>query len=265
MGFQYAGSLTGTAPIVRKFQSGENMYVGQLVMSGVTGGLGAHVQILDAPTLLKEDVLNPIGMVTGIVDGSRAWTAAVSGTAQYGEGTTYTATKSVIADTGVSEVEVTYILPMNTLIRAPIYNTVWGTALTECVCTTAHAGTVISHTGNAVTDMMEDHTTIYCRSGANRGHYRVVTGTTTTAQTVTQSFPYTTALGDVFVVCAGVLGNSYMDIGTGCDCIDGDNALAASIQVFYHEINLEESGKEYAVFSLLNFGHGHGTYDAIST
>ena len=265
MGFQYAGSLTGTAPIVRKFQAGEDMYVGQLVMSNVTAGTGAHVQVLDAPTLSKEDVLKPWGIVTGIVDGSRTYKASVSGTAGYGDYTTYTATKATIADTGVAEVEVTYILPMNTLVRAPIYNTVWGTALTECVVTTAHAGTVITHAGDAVTDMLDDHITIYCRSGANRGHYRVVTGGTTTAQTVTQSFPYSTVAGDVFVVCAGVLGNSYMDICTHCDAIDGDNALAPNLEVFYHEINLEEAGKEYAIFSLLNFGHGHGTYDAIST
>ena len=41
--------------------------------------------------------------------------------------------------------------------------------------------------------------------------------------------------------------------------------MAHGLEVYYHEINLEESGKEYAIFALRNWGHGHGTYDAIST
>ena len=268
MGFNYAGSMGGAgAPLVRKFLTGEDMYVGQLIMSAKTGGVGGHVQIADAPTLLDEDVLNPWGFVSGIVDGSRAYTASVSGTAQYGDKTTYTTTQSVVADTGASEVEVTYILPMNTIIRAPIYNAAWGTALTEQVVTSANSGGVtITATGDAITDMMDDHCTAYCRSGANRGHYRVVnTTTSTTASTVTVPFPYGIVVGDVFVISAGVLGNSFLDFPASADCIDGNNALAAAIEVFYHTINLEESGKEYAEFSLLNFGHGHGTYDAIST
>jgi len=131
MGFNYAGNLGGAgAPVVRNFHTSEDCYAGQLIQSGKTAGAGGHIQIADAPTLAKEDVLNPWGFISGIVDGSRTYVASSSGTAQYGDRTTYTTTQADIASTtkGVSEVEVTYMLPMVTLVRAPIFNAAWGTA-----------------------------------------------------------------------------------------------------------------------------------------
>ena len=248
MGFSYAGNLLGVgSPIVRKFLTGESMYVGQPVKSG--GSTGA-VALADIAVDLREDTSNFFGICTGIVDGSRAWTKAVSGTAQYGEGTTYSTTQSVIADTGPSEVEVTLVIPGLTLVRAPIYNTTWGSALYEIVNTTESiAGTtVISPVATA--DIGDALGSIYCRSGANRGIYRNIATVTTTTTVVTVPFPYTIAVGDVFVQASCMLGFGGMDLTTAFDAIDGNNVMDDYYSVYYHEVNLEESGKEYAVFSI---------------
>jgi len=268
MGFSYAGNLGGAgAPVVRRFLTSETCYVGQLVMPGITAGTGGHIQIADPPTLLKEDVLNPFGFISGIVDASRTYVAAVSGTANYGDRTTYTTTQATVKANGPSEVEVTLIIPGITLVRAPIYNAAYGTALTVQTNTSASSGGVtITDASNLVTDIEDDYATAYCRTGANRGIYRIVTtSTSTSVNTVTVPFPNAIAVGDTFVISSGVLGYGILDFPASADCIDGNNSMAHGLEVYYHDINLEESGKEYAIFTLLNWGHGHGTYDAIST
>lgn len=258
MGFQFAGSLTGAAPVVRRLQVGVTMYTGNLVISGIAGGLGGHVELATVASETFENDQPIIGMVSAIADESRTYVAGVSGTAGYGDRTTYTDTKATVAAnlgtklTGGGEVDVTLIIPGDTLIKAPIYDTVWGTALTELTVTTGNAnGITVTHANDTITDIADDYSTIYCRSGANRGHYRVNTTGGANANVATIPFPYTIVAGDVFVVASCVLGLGGFDITTACDAIDGDNDLNAFYTVYYHEINLEESGKEYAVFSLV--------------
>lgn len=258
MGFTYAGNLGGAgAPVKRRFQIGETCYVGQLVGSGMLGGAGGHVQILDAASEAFEDDVAVIGAISGVADASRTYVASSSGTAQYGDRSTYTTTQATVAAnlgaklSGGGEVEVTLALPMVTLFKAPIYNAAWGTALTVQTATSASSGgTVIADTGNAITDMADDFVTAYCRTGANKGQYRIVTTTTsTTSSTVTVPFPYGIAVGDTFVLASCVLGYGGLDFPSSADCIDGNNDMNAYYSVYYHDINLEESGKEYAVFS----------------
>lgn len=259
MGFQYAGTLGGAgAPIVRRLQIGATMYNGNFVLSGRAGGLGGHVQLATVASETFEDDQPLLGFVTAVADESRTFIPATSGTAGYGDRSTYTATKATIAAnlgtglTGGGEVDVTLAIPMQTLIRAPIYDTVWGTALTELTVTTGNAdGITVTHANDTITDIADDLSTIYCRSGANRGHYRVNTTGGANANVATIPFPYTIVAGDVFVVASCVLGLGGMDFTTAIDAIDGDNDLNAYYSVYYHEINLEESGKEYAIFSLM--------------
>ncbi len=92
-----------------------------------------------------------------------------------------------------------------------------------------------------------------CRSGANRGIYRNITDISTVTTTVTVPFPYGIAAGDVFVQAAVTLGYGGFDPCTAADAIDGDNDMADYYSVYYHDINLEESGKEYATFALWGF------------
>lgn len=252
MGFEYGGSLVGGAPVVRLMQNGETVYTGQLLQSGLVGGAGGSVQIADVASEASENDQPIVGIATGchlIND------AGYSGVTGYGDTCTYDTTVAAqLANdpVGPSLVEVTRTIPDITLIRGPIYNAAYGTALTEMVITTAHAaGTTITHANDAITDIADDLSIIYCRSGASRGHYRVnTTSTSTTAQAVTIAFPYGTAVGDVFVCASCVFGLGGLDFPATANCIDGNNDMNAYYWVWYHDVNLEESGKEFAIFTI---------------
>jgi hypothetical protein len=257
MSFSYAGNLIGEgSPVVRKFLTGETMYEGQLLKSARVGGIGGHVNPADTAIEAREDTSQILGICSGIVDGSSGYVTPVSGTAKYGQRTVYSSTMADITSRGPSEVEVTLIIPGITLVKADIFDVVWGTALTELTVTTTTAGGAsIAHSGNTIAGIVDDFSTIYCRSGANRGHYRVVTSAGANTNVVTVPFPYTITAGDVFVQATCVLGLGGMQVTTGIDAIDGDAVLDATTgtgyyTVFYHEINLEETGQEYAVFSM---------------
>jgi hypothetical protein len=248
MGFNYAGNLGGAgAPVIRRFQTNESVYVGCMLQSIGAAGV---VELLDVPSTLNTTATNILGFVTGIVDDSRAYVAAVSGTAGYGDMTTYTATQSVVKSTGISEVEVCLAIPGVTLIRAPIFNGVWGTALTVLSNTTADSGgtDIVDLVGTA--DIGNVLGTIYCRSGANRGMSRTIATISTVTTTVTVPFPNTIAVGDTFVQVSMMPGFSQMMSSAAADCLDGNLTGADGHTIYCHELNLEESGKEYAIFSL---------------
>jgi len=253
MPFEVVGSLANSAPIIRHYQIGETCYEGQLVMGPRVGGAGGNIQIADAASEADENDQPIMGVITGVVDDSRAYSSTY-----YGNGSTYSTTQSVIAATGCPTVEVTLTIPWITLIRGPIFNAAYGTALTEQTVTTASSGGVtITAANDAITDIADDFAVAYCRKGANRGLYRVVTtSTSTTVNTVTVPFPNAISIGDVYVIASCVPGIGGLDIPSTANCIDGNNDMNAYYTVYYHEINLEESGKEYAVFSLLPNGTG---------
>jgi hypothetical protein len=248
MAFSYAGNLGGAgAPVIRRFHTNESMYVGCFVQSV---GAGGQVALLGAATDLNMTSTTPLGFVTGIVDESRAYIGQVSGTAGYGDMTTYSATKTVVKSTGISEVEVCLAIPGVTLMRAPIFNGVWGTALTVLSNTTeSTAGTtVVDLVGTA--DIGNVLGIIYCRTGANRGHYRTIATVSTVTTVVTVPFPHTIAVGDTFVQVCMLPGFHNMMSSAASDCLDGNLTGSDGHSVYFHEINLEEAGQEYAVFCL---------------
>lgn len=259
MGFSYAGSLGGAgAPVIRRFQVGTHMYNGTFAVSNMLSGTGGHVELAVVAAESFEDDSPLIGFVTAVADEGRTTVAAASGTAGKGDYCTYTVTVATIAanqGTGLSgggEVDVCLALPMDTLIKGPIYDETWGTALPELTVTTGNADAVtITHASDATGCTDDDFATAYCRSGANKGHYRVVTTAGANETVVTVPFPYAIAADDVFVVANCVLGYGGLQFTTAIDGINGDYAgSTAHYSVYYHEINLEESGKEYAVFAL---------------
>lgn len=247
MAFEYAGSLSGAPPIVVTLDIAETCYEGQLLQSGIRGGLGGHVQILDAAGEAFENDIIPLGLVTGVVDASRSYNSTY-----HGNSSTYTTTQATILANGApGRVQVTLIRPFDTLLKGPICYTAYGTAPTVLTNTLASSGgTTLTH-ATTVTDTADDLCTLYMRSGENKGLYRVITTCNTTSQVVTVPFPKAIAVGDTGVKVACALGFGALNIIATADCIDGDNALSSHWGVYYHEINCEEAGKEYAIFSFL--------------
>ena len=217
-------------------------------MSGTVGDVGGHVQIADAASEANENDQPIMGWVIDVQDESRTYNSTY-----YGNSSTYTTTQSVIKTNGApGTVRMGIIMPFITIVRAPIFNAAYGTALTECVVTSANAaGTTITHANDTVTDI--DSTigygaTAYCRSGANRGLYRLITTAGTNENVVSIPFPNTIAVGDKFIICSFALGYAALDIPSTANCIDGNNNLDHYYNVFCTKLDLSESGREYAEF-----------------
>jgi hypothetical protein len=249
MAFQYAGDLNGARPVVRRFVIGADCYQGQLAAADISLSTGGAVVACPvAASALPDATSHIIGIITGVVQ-SPTYTASYYN----GDKATYTTTQATIAALDPptpQEVEVTLITP-TTLIKAPIWQATPGVALTELASTTAvSAGTTVVTSGFTATE--DSYSTIYCRSGVNAGQYRKITadgGTTT--QTVTIPFQGT-AIGDKFVVCNVVRGYAHVDwVATYLNGIDGGAAVGTyAYYVYVHELNLKESGKEYAIFTI---------------
>jgi len=249
MAFKYAGDLNGARPVVRRFVIGADCYQGQLAAAdiGLTTG-GEVVACPVAASALPDATSHIVGIITGVIQ-SPTYTASYYN----GDKATYTTTQATIAALEPAQpqmVEVTLITP-TTLIKAPIWQGTPGTALTELASTTAvSAGTTVVTSGFTATE--DSYSTIYCRSGANRGQYRKITADSgTTTQTVTIPFQ-ATSIGDKFVVCNVVKGYAHVDwLGTYLNGIDGGAAVGTyAYYVYVHELNLEEAGKEYAIFTI---------------
>jgi hypothetical protein len=259
MAFEYAGTLGGAgAPVVRRFAIGTDLYVGNFVTPDQgTTGLGGQVRLAELASEAFEDDQPLFGFVSAIADKSRVYVPPATGYA-YGDRSTRTATKTTILanqtphQSGGGEVDVTLALPMRTLIRAPLFDATFGTKMPTIVNQTADTGGTTVVAASTVLDIADNFGTIYCRSGQNRGQYRVIYTVDTASYTVKIPFPYTIAVDDVYVAASCSLGLGGMDFTTGIDAIDGDNDMNYYYNVYYHEINLEEAGREYAIFSLWN-------------
>ena len=82
MGFSYAGSISGAAPIIEKIMIGETCYVGQILMQS---GMTAELTVQDVANEAHENDLWVYGLVTGVYD----TTPSFSGTTGYGDTATY--------------------------------------------------------------------------------------------------------------------------------------------------------------------------------
>lgn len=248
-GFEYAGSLANSAPIKMVLPVSETMYVGQFAQwdygNGAVGTSGG-VQILDAAGEAHEDDEPVAGVVTGVYSADRTYDSTY-----YGDKCTYSVDQAVVKATGFPQVEVILAIPHVTLFKGPIADGTFGTAMVVQTVTSANSGGItITAVNDAITDIADGFATAYCRSGANRGQSRIVsTSTSTTVNTVTVPFKYGIVVGDTFVIASCKLGMAGMQIPATANCIDGNYAMGSYYDVIYHEVNLEEAGKEYAVFS----------------
>ena len=253
MGFEFNGSMSGAAPVTRVWQIGETCYTGQLLM-------GSHADVdcygcsdvLDVAGEANEDNHSVIGMVSGVhTINDAGW----SGTTGYGDTATRRDSKATqVANDPIGQtlIEMTVVVPNDTLIKGPLYNAAYGTAITELVVTTANgAGTTVTHAGYTAIDYADDYGVVYCRSGANKGHYRTMVTPGAAAQITHVCFPYGTTVGDVFVSAGGVPGITALQTGGTANYINAGDTLSNHFDVWLHTQNLEESGKEFYVFAFL--------------
>jgi len=143
------------------------------------------------------------------------------------------------------KVQVATITPW-TPIRIPIYNSTINTAI-SLLTSTAVSGTNVSATVNT-TDFtpVANLCTIHCRTGANSGIQRQMTGTSQTALTWDKAFPRTMVIGDTFVAVPCRIGPSYIQLDAEGIFMDGSAGLVTHYYVFHvEEMHLQVAGDEW--------------------
>jgi len=244
-------------------------YVGQLV--AVTAAAVAYVDGALAPlpvpagsSNLTDDTV-VTGVVVGTNDANPTFVTVGNQSLQYIDGVTTQAAQLARKTAGYFGAEGMYIKgdpqPMvevacigpDTVIRGDIYNGALGTV---CATVTDQDGTdATGYTTAGLTDAApftpaDSLHTYYCRTGTNAGLYRVGNGTSTTQPDVTIAFPTNVAQGDEFVPVPLKQGWSmpYID-GPGLFIDQSTDAVTNSYEINVIELNLMESGKEYAEFT----------------
>ena len=194
MGFEVVGASNQMETVWAPITKGDTVYVGQIVKCNnegvqplaVASGVGDEANHMVAVGSIADGTGNNVPF--GIVLGTNARTPSFD-TTQKAEQMVELVTTSATSDTyfGVegplsvpkdSMVEVAVIYP-HTRIRGPIAQAALGTALTVGTIST---GCTVTATSSAVgcTPVLS-LATVYFRTGAVAGQYRVLDGTSTTA------------------------------------------------------------------------------------
>lgn len=241
---RWAGDLNGAAsPTIKEYQVAGDCYVGQIMRWDVNAG--GIVEPCAVAAAGPDTTSYIAGIVAGVVT-SPSYNATYRG-----DKATYDASMAnqlLNSPVGPAKIKLELVTP-STLIRAPIVKDTIGTAPATITVTTAQALGLVVSTTTTIDTSVSQYSTVYCRSGANKGQYRKVTTGGTTDQTVLLAFTYATVVGDVFVVANIVEGAARIDLDTQFQGIDSSPALTNYYSVTVHELNLEVAGEEYAVFS----------------
>lgn len=255
MAFQYMGEITGGLAPVFDCQVAANCYQGQMLIWDFA--VSADVK----PIIAASDDPSDVTMVAGICLGSARRTNP--GTSLYnatykGDLITYDVTQATLAvndPVGAAIAQVQLLTP-NSLIRAPIVKDTVGTA-PECKACTTGSSDGLTFVIPTIDTSVSMYSTAYCRTGANRGEYRVITTGAVATQTVVVPFTNDIAIGDTFCVANVRRGLSRIDFDTQFQGIDSSAALTNYYVVIVHEINLEVAGQEYCTF---RFSPQHFSY-----
>lgn len=149
-------------------------------------------------------------------------------------------------------VEVDIISP-GTILRAPIRNAAIGTAITVLTSTAGNANGLTVTTGACDFTPVANLCTIYARTGANAGTYRITDDTSTTvAAWDVQMLNTTATVGEKYVrVPLRHHGVSYAIIGDGtvASFIDASASPATNYDIIHVvRLDLSEAGNEYVEF-----------------
>lgn len=248
MAFSWAGDLTGAKPIRRYFPIGATVYQGQLLGYDTSGATnGGYVVPVAAAAAGPDTTTFVMGICSGIVQTAKTYNSTYKG-----DTLAYTTTQATLAGYDPKDAvmaEVILVTP-TTLIKGPVVKDTIGTAPVVVTNSTASSGGTTVTFGATLDTTVDGYSTMYCRSGANRGLYRKVTTVGTTSSVAVVPFPVAIAINDTFVIANVVLGQAHIDWDTQFQGIDSTPALSNYFKAYVHELNLEEAGKEYAVFTL---------------
>lgn len=247
------------APIV----DSDTCYVGQLVdCQGAEGvaPLGAAAGAADTTAQVV-----PFGVVVGTNNKTPSFDSTYKAdkiveATPHGTTTEFTGVEGPLRVGGHTEamVKIALITP-ETIIRGKIFNAAYGTAPTVGTVTTGSTTGKAATGTSALCDVAGVAVlgTVYFRSGANQGIYRITDDTSTTALTWDKATPYDVAVNDTLVRINGLrpVGTSYMQTDSESTYIDCSAALTADYWVIeVVRLDLSTAGSEYVDF---RFGMDH--------
>lgn len=249
------------APVDYNNATGQTLYVGQLVVGGAVGSCSGSVKAWN-PAGVGDTTADqvPFGVIIGTNNKEPVYNSTYK--AEYitsvQSQADLLARKFALAEGQFSKndpqalVKVAVLDP-TTVLKGRIFTTSYGTAVGVVTVTTGSA------TGAGFTSGSADHTpvaynaTVYGRSGANKGLYRVTYDTSATVRTVYQYFPYDIGAGDTFAaVNISNLGTCKMMTDTAGTFIDNAAAVGTTNYLWIDvlELNLETAGQEFALFRI---------------
>lgn len=143
------------------------------------------------------------------------------------------------------------LIDPTTVLRAPIRNAAIATAPTVVTATNTSTDGLGITTGATDVAPVAVWSTIYCRSGANAGAYRVIDTTSTTVHAWDKAMVSDIAIGDTFVIAVGLrpVGPSKAYISAEGDYIDCAAALTTNyLFIDVVRLDLSVAGDEYVEF-----------------
>ena len=139
-----------------------------------------------------------------------------------------------------------------TILRAPLFDTEYGTAHPPVLVTTASGSDGLDCVTAATTcATIANFGTIYFRTGANKGLYRTVTSASTTSHPWLQARIAAVAVDDSLMVVNGLrpYGPCKMQIDSEAMFIDTNAALTSdNYWIHVRRLDLSTAGKEYVEF-----------------
>ncbi len=146
------------------------------------------------------------------------------------------------------------IIGPHTVLKGRIFNTTYGTAPSvQTLSAQGGDGMVTADTAGAAdpATFTADESTIFMRSGANKGQYRIGINTVNTAPQVIHAYPYDNATGNTMIqIPIRHIGKAKVNFDSESTFIDTE-ALYTSAYYFINvlDMDLSESGSEYCIFT----------------
>lgn len=209
--------------------SGANDTSGLKVPMGVVVGLNAKNPSFDST--YKADKITDIAPLTNTTE--------------------YVLTGGKYVKGGKEAMALVALITPETILKGPIYNAAFGTAITVGTVSTGDANGVSLTTSALEVAGVATLASLYFRSGANRGVYRITDDASTTAVTWDKSTPAAVAVGDTVVRANGLrlFGPSRTQFDSESMYINSAAALTADYYgVDVIALDLSEAGKEHVIF-----------------
>jgi hypothetical protein len=211
---QYAGNLSGSAPILKRYKASATGYVQGIVM--IKSAANASGQMSVSTTT---SIANAVGLLMDTAN-------------KAGESVTYSTTQ------GAEEAVYGVLVNPDAILRAQMVTGATGTSITGDTIATATSNGLTAIGGTSVASPDMDEGILWYTSGANVGKSRKITSTSSVTATVIVPFA-ANAVGDTYCYAGLNLGLQGCTLTTDLKSVRTDIAVStgATFSIFELELN----------------------------